>query len=118
MLEQFAKITAAENRKSRGLGYGTFDVSTIKEILFIEDTQSFHEARMANLPSEIKQQIVEFCERNPNWVIGEAYQCYGLYLLSEKPPKFKGKETGYYGRGANTLLENCPSKLLLLAEDD
>lgn len=118
MLEKFAKITTAENRKNRGLRHGTFDVSTIKEILFVQDAESFYSRHMNELPPPIKQKIVEFCERNPNWAIGEAYQCYGLYLLSEKPPKFKGKETGYYGRGANTLLENCPSKLLLLAEDD
>jgi hypothetical protein len=65
-----------------------------------------------------KQSLEAFCEKYPDWQVAEAYQTYGLYLLSNKPEKFIGNQTGTYGRGANLLLEDCPKKLLFLAEDD
>lgn len=61
----------------------------------------------------------EFKEKYPKHVIATAYEVYGFFLISSMPKKFTGKRTGSgFNYGALNLLENCPSKILIIAEND
>ena len=104
-------------RNKRGIGDGIHDVSEIKEIIEL-DMEGFYKVEK-NASKEDQKRIVDFCNKYPDFRIGEAYQCYTVFLLSNPPKKFVGKQTGTgFNYGSANLLEDCPAKLLILAQDD
>ncbi len=63
--------------------------------------------------------ILFFIENHPNFVVANAYETSSTILLSRKPNIFKGYYVGSgFNYGSTNLVENCPKRLLILAEDD
>ena len=112
------QIATDENRRERGIGDGVHDVTAVAEVLEIR-MEEFHSSTVLRLKDDQKQKIVDFCNKHPDWRVGEAYQCYYTFFLSSPPAPFGGEHTGSgFNHGSANLLTGCPSKLLILAEDD
>ena len=112
------QIATEENRKKRGLRDGIYDASAVAETLCV-GSEGFHKSSIMRLSGTDKDKIEDFCQKHPDWCVGEAYQCYATFFLSSRPTKFTGSHDGSgFNHGSSNLLTGCPAKLLILAEDD
>jgi hypothetical protein len=63
--------------------------------------------------------IAEFAAKYPDYRIASAYETYTVLLLSGEPVRLKGNVTGNgFNYGSTNLIEDCPSRLLILAQND
>lgn len=60
----------------------------------------------------------EFTTKYPDYVIAEAYQSEYPIFLSEMPTKSLKYMGAGFNHGSNNLIENCPARILICAEDD
>lgn len=68
-----------------------------------------------NFPKEIEA----FHKKHSDMVIASAYETHQTLLLSKRPTKWKGKLIGSgFNYGSTNLIENPPTRLLILAEND
>jgi hypothetical protein len=70
--------------------------------------------------NQVKETIQAFLVENPQWRFACAYQTGVVLLLSEPPiarPDLHTLGSGF-NYGSTNLLENCPSRILILAQDD
>ena len=62
---------------------------------------------------------LKFIAKYPNFVVASAYETGTTILLSKPPKKFKHVGPGCgFNYGSTNLIENCPKRLLILAEND
>lgn len=70
---------------------------------------------------ETTPKLIEFAEKYPEFVIAHAYETSWTLLLSRAPIRLEmdGKWFGSgFNYGSTNLLEDCPKRLLILAEND
>jgi len=90
-----------------GLDEGIYEVSDIAEVLL-------HSAGEIDL-----EQVKAFIAKYPDFAIGSAYQTFTLFLISEKPKKAALKSSGSgFNYGSCNLLEDCPKRLLIIAQNN
>ena len=93
----------------RYIGDGVFDISNVESILYL--------LKGVRSEEDLKK-VEEFINKYPEFRVGQAYQCPSWFFLS-CPPKERIKSIGSgFNYGSSNLIENCPSKILILAEDD
>lgn len=96
----------------RYLRDGVYDVSNL-EVLILDGCEG-------DIIEEHWQQVKEFIDKNPKWVFASPYQINTSFLVSEMPHELS--KNNIFGNGFNygsgNLIVNCPSKILILAEDD
>lgn len=64
-------------------------------------------------------QFEAFLHKYPQMCLANAYETHVIFMLSEAPPIWKGKKSGSgFNYGSTNILENCPPKLLILAQND
>jgi hypothetical protein len=84
------------------------------ETLFVEGEYNNLEAYPTAL-----EQANTFAEKYPDYVIASSYEVFGFFLLSKKPRVYnKNWEGSGFNHGSCNLLNNCPKRLLILAEND
>lgn len=100
--------------EERVLSDGFYSLS--EEIDVLNVSYSFDESE--------KQKVRDFVEKYPNFVSANAYETDKYLLLSEKPKKLdtKWEKQNVMGSGFNygstNIISNCPSRILILAEND
>jgi hypothetical protein len=96
--------------KSRGLKDGMYTVPNTTEVVYLARDDRFDEGQIARFE--------ELAAKYPNYRVGHAYETYNPLFFSEPPIPFKFKCIGSSGQGACILIEDCPSRLLILTEND
>lgn len=64
------------------------------------------------------ERVVSFLRKHPDFVIANAYETQYPFLLSRKPTIKVEYEGGGFSYGSNNIIENCPKRILICAEDD
>ena len=59
-----------------------------------------------------------FAEKYPNFVIAEPYQTEQIICLSEKPTIELDTLGTDFTHGANAIIDNCPKRILICAQND
>ncbi len=69
-----------------------------------------------------KDDVDKFIAKNPDWVVGSAYETYHTIFLSKKPDAFDGLIFGSgFNYGSTNLLtgfSSAPDNILILAQND
>jgi len=101
------------DNKKRNIPDGVYDASGVTEFLCCDGEF------VGDVSEADAEKIISFCERHPNWVMAAPYQTRMIVFCSNRPVEFTGEREGTgFNYGSCNLLQNCPSKLLILAEDD
>lgn len=104
-----------QHYEKRNLDDGVYNASNVKEVFELDvyfDVESLFE-------TETSEKLIEFCTKYPNWCIASPYETNCTLFLSNRPSQFQGERIGSgFNYGSCNFLENCPSKLLILAEND
>ena len=128
--ELFPEETREQERETRSLPDGIYDLTGVREVLVIQDMP--YSMFLHNFLA-----VKEFAQKYPDFRVGIPYQCLTIVLLSD-PPKplaewsWTGKALrtktrgnfkvlpglGNLSRGAAVVLEGCPERILILAEND
>lgn len=99
-----------DDDEERHLRDGIYEVPLDIEVLVFYDTP---------FELDINDEIKNFLINNPKWVIASAYETSATIILSRKPYIYSGKTLGGgFNYGSTNLLEDCPPRLLILAEND
>lgn len=109
-----------EERGKRALKDGIYDLSRVRETLYLEDSEDHHVWNWQEEGVSLGYEEADrFMERYPEFRIAHAYQTYCTILLSDPPEIFGGiHKGGGFNYGSTNLLEDCPRSILILAEDD
>jgi alpha-galactosidase/6-phospho-beta-glucosidase family protein len=106
--EWFNEIMDKEREHVRD---GVYDISGLEYFVFRSGYSAPREAD--------NEKFKIFAEKYPDFVIAEPYETMQTICLSEMPTK---KISEYYGtdfnHGANAIIDNCPSRILICAEND
>jgi hypothetical protein len=64
--------------------------------------------------------IHTFMNEHPDWAYAEGYETYNGFLLSKKPELLDVKNiTGSgFNYGVCAIIDNCPNRILIVAEND
>ena len=60
----------------------------------------------------------EFADKHPEFCIANAYQTEYPIWLSKMPTKKLNFVGSGFNHGANNVIEDCPKRILICAEDD
>ena len=105
----------------RQLEDGIYNITNIKHE-YIEDVHAIIYNLTKSLDKisfKTQNQIIKFATKYPNQCIADTYEVNGAFLLSESPKEFKNDTIGSgLNYGTCSIIENCPTKLLFLAEND
>ena len=108
-----------EEKKKRVLKDGIYDLSRIRETLYLKDIEDHHIYSWCEEGTSLGEEVGQFMEKYPEFRIGCAYQAICAFLLSDPPEIFGGiRKGGGFNYGSTNLLEDCPRSILILAEDD
>ena len=70
-------------------------------------------------PTADHPEIQAFAAKYPNYRIASAYETFSILLLSEEPSRWRGRHLGSgFNYGSTNFLDDAPSRLLILAEND
>lgn len=92
---------------------GIYEILNNTKILYFE-------YRYWDFDEEDIATVKEFMSNHPEFVIASAYETQGTFLLSEPPILFSNNYQwgSGFNYGSTNLIENCPKRLLILAEND
>lgn len=95
----------------RRIGDGVFDISNCKYLFF----------DCGEIRKESNDQIIKtFQEQHPDWCYANPYETDGFVILSNKP--LIVEDINIVGMGFNygscNIIQNCPSVILITAEND
>ena len=100
------------------LNDGVYDITGIKFLRYDDPDWDIEESEEEELPKE----LVAFLKANPKWCWANPYNgaCCGgtFFFLSSKPKNIDKKMDGDVGRGAAAVIDECPKRILILAEND
>jgi glycerol-3-phosphate cytidylyltransferase-like family protein len=65
-----------------------------------------------------KKEFREFVEKYPNFVIADPYETEQKIALSEMPTKKVKYNGSGFNHGSSNIIANCPSRILICAEND
>ena len=101
---------------------GVWDISDIDFIAMLPPNGVMDGGNWRRLTkSELDEHITklsEFFDKYPNCVIADAYQTEHPFFLSEKPTVEVKSVGNGFNRGSNNIIDNCPKRILICAEDD
>ena len=60
----------------------------------------------------------EFVEKYPNFVIADPYQTEQKIALAEMPTKKVSYKGSGFNYGSSNVIDNCPARILICAEND
>lgn len=97
--------------RDRQIDDSIFDISNCKYLFFDSD----------EIRKESNDQIIKtFQEQYSDWCYANPDGTGGFVFLSSRPPKLKNKDvvgTGF-NYGSCNIIQNCPSVILIVAEND
>ena len=92
-------------RNSRRIPDGVWDIEDIEFIQVIQRVEN----------TEV---IKEFIVKYPTFHVGNAYETGEYFLLSDRPSDLVTTIGGGFNYGSTNVIENCPKRILVLAEND
>lgn len=109
--EEINDILTGENKEitiedERQLSDGIYNIENIE---FIE----------INTEGKNDNKAQKFIKKYPKYIIGSAYETDTMFLLSKIPPEIKNQDIGSgFNYGSCNIIQNCPTSILILAQND
>jgi hypothetical protein len=119
--EYLADPAMVYEKEKRLLNDGVYDISNIDYIAF-ETGSKINNVVVGNwnMPAnhdKIKI-IIDFKTKYPEYAVAEAYETNYIFFLSKKPTKKLNFTGSGFNYGAGCIINDCPQKILILAEND
>lgn len=113
-IEEVQKHDLREIAKSIKLNDGIY---TVPQTVAYKEMQGSLDRIIEN--KETRNILLSFINKYPNTQIAHAYETATTILLTDKVHKFNGTMISEgFNYGGNTLIENCPKTILIIAQND
>lgn len=118
-LKAIARVMQKEVGSPHYIHDGVYDVSGL-ELLEVPVENFSLDILRDKVKDHIIQEILVFATKYPDFTVANAYATYSTVLLSGPPKNFLGQiiGSGGFNYGVNTVIKDCPSAILILAEND
>jgi hypothetical protein len=111
-----------KNFKGKMIEDGVYDISNLETLkveypIHVIDGKQRKDEYISKDYIKLISNIEEFVKKYPNSYLASAYETESYVIVSDKPSKALDYTGSGFSHGSTNLIENCPSKILILEKE-